>query len=39
MWLSKSHGGLPVRIKITQVNGNFIDMEMNSTEALGPLVN
>ena len=39
MWLSKSHGGLPVRIKMTQVNGNFIDMEMNNTEALGPLVN
>ena len=37
MWLSKSHGGMPVRIKITQVSGNFIDMEMSSTEALGPL--
>ena len=38
MWLSKSHGGMPVRIKITQVNGNFIDMEMNGSEALPPLV-
>jgi hypothetical protein len=37
MWLSKSHGGMPVRIKITQVSGNFIDLEMSSTEALGPL--
>ncbi len=37
MWLSKSHGGLPVRIKITQVSGNFIDMEMNGTETPGPL--
>jgi hypothetical protein len=37
MWLSKSHGGMPVRIKITQVNGNFIDMEMDGTEALPPL--
>jgi hypothetical protein len=37
MWLSKSHGGMPVRIKITQVNGNFIDMEMNGTEALPPM--
>ena len=37
MWLSKSHGGMPVRIKITQVSGNFIDMEMSGTEALGPL--
>lgn len=37
MWLSKSHGGLPVRIKITQVSGNFIDMEMSGTEIPGPL--
>jgi len=37
MWLSKSHGGMPVRIKITQVGGNFIDMEMSSIEALSPL--
>lgn len=37
MWLSKSHGGLPVRIKITQVSGNFIDMEMSGTEVPGPL--
>jgi hypothetical protein len=37
MWLSKSHGGMPVRIKITQVSGNYIDMEMTSTEALSPL--
>jgi len=39
MWLSKNHGGMPVRIKITQVNGNFIDLEMNGSEALPPLVN
>ena len=39
LWLSKSHGGMPVRIKITQVSGNFIDMEMRSIEALGPLAN
>ena len=37
MWLSKTHGGLPVRIKITQVSGNFIDMEMSGTEVPGPL--
>jgi hypothetical protein len=37
MWLSKSHGGLPVRIKITQVSGSFIDMEMNGTEVPEPL--
>jgi len=34
MWLSQKHGGMPVRIKITQASGNFIDMEMNSSEAL-----
>ena len=37
MWLSKSLGGLPVRIKISQVNGNFIDMEMRGSETLPPL--
>ena len=37
MWLSQKHGGMPVRIKITQASGNFIDMEMNSSEALSAL--
>ncbi len=37
MWLSKLHGGMPVRIKISQVSGNFIDMEMSSSEALPAL--
>jgi len=37
MWLSQSHGGLPVRIKIRQVTGNFIDMEMRDTETLPAL--
>jgi hypothetical protein len=37
MWLSQSHGGLPVRIKITQVTGNFIDMEMRDSETLPSL--
>jgi len=37
MWLSQSHGGLPVRIKITQVTGNFIDMEMRDAETLPAL--
>lgn len=37
MWFAKSQGGLPVRIKITQVSGNFIDMEMRSSETLPPL--
>ena len=39
MWFAKSQGGLPVRIKITQVSGNFIDMEMRDSETLPPLVN
>ena len=37
MWLSQSHGGMPVRIKITQVSGNFIDMEMRDAESLPAL--
>jgi hypothetical protein len=39
MWLAKSLGGLPARIKISQVSGNFIDMEMRSAEALPALAN
>lgn len=39
MWLSKKYGGMPVRIKITQASGNYIDMEMNGTETLSPLAN
>jgi hypothetical protein len=37
MWLSSKYGGMPVRIKITQASGSFIDMEMNSSEALSAL--
>jgi outer membrane biosynthesis protein TonB len=37
MWLSQKHGGMPVRIKITQSSGSFIDLEMNSSEALSAL--
>lgn len=39
MWLAKSLAGLPARIKISQVSGNFIDMEMRSSESLPPLEN
>lgn len=39
MWLAKSLAGLPARIKISQVSGNFIDMEMRSSEPLPPLEN
>lgn len=38
MWLAKGIGGLPARIKITQVSGNFIDMEMRGSEVLPALV-
>ena len=37
LWLSPTHGGMPLRIKISQVNGNFIDMEMRNTEKLPAL--
>lgn len=37
MWLAKAIGGLPARIKITQVSGNFIDMEMRGSEVLPAL--
>jgi len=37
MWLAIAKGGLPARIKITQVSGNFIDMEMSSSESLPDL--
>jgi hypothetical protein len=37
IWLSPAHSGLPLRIKISQVNGNFIDMEMRNTEKLPAL--
>ena len=37
MWLSQAHGGMPVRIKITQASGNFIDLEMSDTESLPAL--
>ena len=39
MWLAKPLSGLPARIKITQANGSFIDMEMRNSEALPPLPN
>ena len=37
LWLSKAHAWLPVRIRITQTNGNYIDMEMRSLEPLPTL--
>ena len=39
MWLAKPLSGLPARIKITQANGNFIDMAMHNAEVLPALSN
>lgn len=37
LWLSRSHAWMPVRIRITQVSGSFIDMAMDSFQPLAPL--
>jgi len=37
LWLSRAHDGMPVRIRITQVSGSFIDMNMESSQPLAPL--
>ena len=39
LWLSRSHAWMPVRIRISQVNGSFIDMAMDSIQPLAPLAN
>ncbi len=38
LWLSRSHAWMPVRIRITQVSGSFIDMVMDGIQPLAPLV-
>jgi hypothetical protein len=38
LWLSRAHAWLPVRIRITQVSGSFIDMAMENIQPLAPLV-
>lgn len=38
LWLSRAHAWLPVRIRITQVSGSFIDMAMDGIQPLAPLV-
>jgi hypothetical protein len=38
LWLSRAHAWMPVRIRITQVSGSFIDMNMDSIQPLAPLV-
>jgi len=37
LWLSRAHAWLPVRIRITQVTGSFIDMNMDGIQPLAPL--
>ena len=37
LWLSRTHAWMPVRIRITQVSGSFIDMAMDSIQPLAPL--
>ncbi len=36
-WVSAQHDWLPVRIRITQVSGSFIDLNLRSLEKLPPL--
>lgn len=36
-WVSAQHAWMPVRIRITQVSGNFIDLVLSGQEALPPL--
>jgi hypothetical protein len=36
-WVSSRHAWMPVRIRITQVNGSFIDLVLSAQEPLPPL--
>lgn len=36
-WVSSRHAWMPVRIRITQVNGSFIDLVLSGQEPLQPL--
>lgn len=36
-WVSAQHAWMPVRIRITQVSGSFIDLMLSGQEALPPL--
>jgi Protein of unknown function (DUF3108) len=36
-WVSPQHAWMPVRIRITQVNGSFIDLLLREQQALPPL--
>jgi hypothetical protein len=37
LWLSRDHAWMPVRIRITQVSGSFIDMHLDKLQPLAPL--
>ena len=37
LWLSSNHAWMPVRIRITQVSGSFIDMSLDKLQPLAPL--
>ena len=37
IWLSPQHGWMPARIRITQVSGSYIDLNLRSMEPLPPL--
>ncbi len=37
MWLSPQHAWMPVRIRISQANGSYIDLNLRSSEPLPPL--
>jgi hypothetical protein len=37
LWLSRDHAWMPVRIRITQVSGSFIDMRLDKLQPLAPL--
>lgn len=36
IWASPAHQHLPVRLRITQSNGSFVDLQMNQAEMLAP---
>jgi len=37
LWIAPSLNYLPVRIRVTQANGDFVDQKLRATEAAGPL--
>jgi len=37
LWLSRAHAWMPVRIRISQTSGSFIDMRLDKLQPLAPL--